>query len=75
MKMENKKEKSKRKSINDYKLGEIYDGEVLKKIMTPPIKLVKRINIFQDKDGLRITIGKVHEDYIKEENRRKIKRK
>jgi len=53
-----------KKSVYDYKLGEIYKGSTFKGLLNSPIKLVKIGYTFQDKYGSQVECALKHKDFV-----------
>ncbi len=51
------------KNIQDYKLGEIHNEDMLNGIMEAPNKLVKVGYTFKDKNGTQMELAFKHKDY------------
>ena len=59
-------EKETKKSLYDYKLGEICNEDLVKGIMKAPNKLVRIGYTFQSKEGIQMEVSLETKDYIKE---------
>ena len=56
-----------KKSLYDYKLGEINNQDMMNGIMKAPNKLVKIGYTFQDKNGTQMECALKHKDFIEDE--------
>ena len=57
----------KKKSLYEYKIGEVINEDLMDGLLEAPIKLVKIGYIFQDKNGIQMEFALKHEDFIEEE--------
>lgn len=58
----------KKKSLYDYKIGEIYNEDMMNGLLQAPIKLVKIGYTFQDKDGNQMEQALKHKDFIEDDD-------
>ena len=56
-----------KKTLFDYKLGELYFDDLANGLLKAPNKLVKIGYTFQDREGTQMEVALKHKDFIEDE--------